>query len=112
MTTLQINTQIPELIHQLEVCLRAGYNLRQSLEIATKDLPEPFADEVQQVITNLEGGIALPAALDQWLERTPSADLDLLIATVKVQLEVGGNLADKFRLLGQIMEKRRGLLSD
>lgn len=99
-------SQIPELIHQMEVSLRSGYNLRQALEIAAKDMPEPLASEVKATLADLDGGTAFPAALEHWLARVPDPDLDLLLATIKVQLEVGGNLADKFRLLGQIMEKR------
>lgn len=109
MTTLQINTQIPALIHNLEVCLRSGYNVKQALEISAKDLPEPLASETAQVYSEIETGTPILEALDRWYDHHPSPELDLMIATLKVQLEVGGNLADKFRLLGQILEKRRAL---
>ncbi|NUM48155.1 MAG: type II secretion system F family protein [Anaerolineales bacterium] len=106
---IENQTPIPALVHQMEVCLRSGYNIRQTLEIAAKDLPEPLATEIRQTLADLDGGTALPTALEHWLDRAPSPDLDWMLATIKVQLEVGGNLADKFRLLGQMMEKRRGI---
>jgi tight adherence protein B len=105
-------SQIPELIHQMEVYLRSGYNLRQALEIAANDMPEPLATELKTTLTDLDGGTAFPAALDHWLTRAPDPDLDLMLATIKVQLEVGGNLADKFRLLGQIISRSKRLSVD
>ena len=53
--------------------------------------------------------VPLPQALDHWLARVPSDDLNLVVATIQVQLEIGGNLADKLNLLGQIMDKRADL---
>lgn len=102
----KFEAQIPLLLRVLENSLRAGYSLKQALEIVAKDLPAPAGREVQQVLSDLNDGIALPAALAGWLRRVPSHDLDLVAATVNVQLEVGGNLADKFNLLGQILNKR------
>jgi len=51
----------------------------------------------------------LNKALDNWLEYSPNGDLDLFVATIKVQQEVGGNLADKLRLLNQILAHRKGI---
>ncbi|MBK8987726.1 MAG: type II secretion system F family protein [Chloroflexi bacterium] len=98
--------QIPTLLRYLENGLRSGHSVRQCLEMIARDLPEPAADEVQQVMAELDGGTAVPAALHNWLNRTPSEDLNLVVATFLVQFETGGNLADKFNLLGQIMAKR------
>ncbi len=107
MTTATIEQQIPELIHIFQVTLRSGYNLKQSLEIVVKDMAQPIAAEVQQLLDEAEAGKSLIQALEEWPVRTQNRDLDLLVATIKVQLEVGGNLADKLQLLAQIMEKRQ-----
>ncbi|MCB0036908.1 MAG: type II secretion system F family protein, partial [Anaerolineales bacterium] len=68
---------------------------------------QPIAAEVQQLLDEVEAGKSLMQALAEWPVRTQNRDLDLLVATIKVQLEVGGNLADKLQLLAQIMEKRQ-----
>jgi tight adherence protein B len=94
-----------------ENTLRAGYSLNQSLEILVKDLPAPVGEDIQKVLDETRQGVSLPEALDHWLARRPSEDLNLVIATLRVQFEVGGNLADKLNLLGQIMNKRSRLLS-
>jgi tight adherence protein B len=101
--------QMPELLQVFETCLRSGYNITQSLEIVAKDLDDPAASDARRVVEDVAGGMGFDQALDRWLERTPSRDLDLLIATLRVQREVGGNLANKVNLLAQILEKRKGI---
>lgn len=107
--TKQFDKQIPLLLRIFENTLRAGYSVPQALEILAKDLPDPAGSEVQQVFDEIKTGTPLPEALDHWLARIPSEDLNLVIATLRVQFEVGGNLADKFNLLAQVMNKRTRL---
>jgi len=99
--------QIPLLIQNREVCLRSGYNILQIFEIIAQDVPEPMGVDAQWVVQKIKAGTPFLDVFDQWLERTPSSDLDLVLAAMSVQLEVGGNLADKLNLLGQIMSKRK-----
>lgn len=105
--TLEMVNQIPQLIHQLELALRSGYSLSQAFAMLGDDLPAPLGNELQRVANRLASGTSLPVALDQLVERVPHVDIDLLVATIKVQLEVGGNLADKLGFLLQLMAKRQ-----
>ena len=104
--TKQIDKQIPLLLRVLENALRSGYNVQQSFQLATEELSSSTLKDVQQVADDFKANKPFQKVLSDWLERTPSTDLDLLVATIRVQMEVGGNLADKLNLLGQILEKR------
>jgi len=104
--TKQLEKQIPLLLRVLENALRSGYNVQQSFQLATEELSSTALKDVQQVVADFKAGKPYQDVLADWLDRTPSPDLDLLIATIRVQMEVGGNLADKLNLLGQILEKR------
>lgn len=97
--------QLPEFLRVMEVALRSGYSLKQALEMVTEDMDNPVAAEVQQVVAALQSGTPLPHALGQWRTRTPSRALDLIVATIGVQLEVGGNLADRFQFISQLLPK-------
>lgn len=100
-----IANQIPEFLHVLEVTLRSGYNVSQSLEIVVKDIEGPLAAEVQQVLTDVQSGTSWLTALDNWLARCPSFELDLLVATMHEQMEAGGNLANKLQFVAQVLPK-------
>ena len=99
--------QLPELMRHFEVALRSGYNIGQSFTILAQDLPEPIAAEVKIISEALEQEAPLLPTLDEWVQRTASRDLDLLVAAIKVQIEVGGNLADKLKFLQQLLAQRQ-----
>jgi tight adherence protein B len=112
MTTTAFDKQIPLFIRNLEVALRSGNNVKQAFEIIAKDLPAPARDEAQWVVDEWNDGKKFMQIFESWLMRTPSRDLDLVIAAMRVQLEVEGNLADILQLLAQIMAKRILTVSD
>jgi tight adherence protein B len=46
------------------------------------------------VVKEVQLGLSLEQALDNLLRRVPSDDLDMTVTAIKVQQEVGGNLAE------------------
>jgi tight adherence protein B len=111
-TTEAFDKQIPLFVRNLEVALRSGYSIKQALEIIAQDMPAPVGSDAQWVVDQWNGGKKLIQIFENWLARTPSHDLDLVLAAMRVQLEVEGNLADTLQLLAQIMEKRTLITND
>jgi len=102
----KFDQQIPLMLRTLENAMRGGYNLVQAFEKVADDVPVPVGEDAKTFVEKIKSGKPVQDCLDAWLKRTPSADLDLVLAALRVQFEVGGNLPDKLNLLGQIMEKR------
>jgi tight adherence protein B len=111
-TTAAFDKQIPLFIRNFEVALRTGYNVKQAFEMIAKDMPAPASSEAQWVVNQWKDGKEFTQISENWLTHTPSRDLDLVIAAMRVQQEVEGNLADTLQLLAQIMEKRTLKASD
>ena len=109
MSQAKVEFEVEDFIHHFEVYLRSGYSLSQAFEIMAKDLDNAAGQEAKSVSEDLKINLGIDQALENWLSRTPHPDLDLFIATIHVQSEVGGNLADKLRLLGQIISHRKGV---
>jgi len=107
MTTAAFDKQIPLFIRHFEVAMRSGYNVKQAFEMIAHDMPAPASNEAQWVVDEWNAGKEFMQIVENWLIRTPSRDLDLVMAAILVQHEVSGNLADILQLLGQIMEKRK-----
>ena len=106
MTTAAFDKQIPLFIRNLEIALRSGHSVKQAFEIIAQDMPVPASSEAQWVVDQWNNGQPYLQVFKDWLRRTPSTDLDLVIAAMQVQIEVEGNLADILQVLAQIMEKR------
>lgn len=100
-----MDKQLEEFLHIMEVSLRSGYNVRQSLEIIVNDGSEPLAATVQPLLDELDSGTPLPDVLDNWLARQPGLALDMVVAAFHVQFESGGNLANKLQFLAQLLPK-------
>jgi Flp pilus assembly protein TadB len=90
------------LCRTLEQALRAGFSLRQAMRRATEDFADPRLGEVAR---HADDGAPLDHLLDDWSTTEP--DIGLLAATIRLQLDAGGNLADRLSLLADILERRQ-----
>ncbi len=95
--------QFLEFLRIMEVGLRSGYNISQSMGIFVNDTDNSLTVEVQQVLDDIERGKPLPVAIDNWLKHQPSRTLELFVATIHTQREVGGNLANKLLFISQLL---------
>ncbi len=89
------------LTRTLEQALRAGFSLRQALARAAGDFAHPMLQEAAKLA---EAGMALDHLLDRWA--ATDGDIALLAGAIRLQLDAGGNLADRFAVLADIMERR------
>lgn len=104
----QFEAQLAEQIPVWEMALREGYTVRQMFERTVADGPALIAGEVKRLLEDVSNGVAFTDALKQWLARRPSQDLNLLVTTLLVQRETGGNLADILQVVGHVLKKRAG----
>ncbi len=90
----KFNDQLSDMLNLMVNGLRAGYSTMQALEAVSKELPSPISDEFRRVVQEMQIGIPMETALANLLRRIPSDDLDFVVTSIKVQREVGGNLAE------------------
>jgi tight adherence protein B len=74
--------------------IRSGYSVLQAMEAIATELQAPVSIEFERVVQEVRLGLTVPQALENMLRRVPSDDLDLVVTAVKIQREVGGNLAE------------------
>lgn len=90
----RFNNQLADMLNLMVNGLRAGYSTMQAMEAVSREMPSPISDEFRRVVQEMQLGLPMERALDNLLRRIPSDDLDLVIAAMNVQREVGGNLAE------------------
>ncbi|HEY6041210.1 MAG TPA: type II secretion system F family protein [Anaerolineae bacterium] len=86
--------QLNDMLMLLSNSLRSGYGLTQSVENIARELAPPTSLEFARVTREVALGLSAQDALRNLYRRMPSDDLDLIITTITVQQEVGGNLAE------------------
>lgn len=74
--------------------LLAGYSFNQALDALVRDGTEPMASEIGRALAAARLGVNLEDALDEVAARMDSVDMRWTVMAVRVQREVGGNLAE------------------
>jgi tight adherence protein B len=100
------NNQLGDTIGLLANSLRSGYSLLQSMELVSRESPDPIGAEFKRVVREVGLGLSPQDALNNLLRRMPSEDLDLLITAINIQYEVGGNLAQILDTISHTIRER------
>jgi tight adherence protein B len=103
---IRFNEQLPDMLNLVVNGLRAGFSTMQAMEAVNKEMPPPISDEFRRVVQEMQLGLSMERALDNLLRRIPSEDLDLTIAAINVQREVGGNLAEILDTISYTIRER------
>lgn len=103
---------LPDMLTLLAGTLKAGYSITQAFEAVSKEVEEPMAKELRRVVTEHRLGRTLEDALDATAERMGSDDFAWTVMAIKIQREVGGNLAELLLTVADTMTQRERLRRD
>jgi len=103
---VRFNNQLSDMLSLMVNGLRAGFSTLQSMEAVAKEMPAPISDEFRRVVQEVSLGVSMDKALDNLVRRIPSDDLDLVVTAMKVQREVGGNLAEILDTISHTIRER------
>ena len=104
--------QLPDMLQLLSGSLRAGYSLMQGIEAVSQEVSEPMGKELRRVVTEARLGRDIEDAMDSVAERMESPDFAWAVMAVRIQREVGGNLAELLMTVAETMVQRDRLRRD
>ncbi len=90
----RIEAQLPDAIMSLAGALRAGASLNTGLVQLAQELQAPLAQEIELIVREQRLGVAQDTALDNFARRIPLPMVVLLVSTIRIAAETGGELAD------------------
>lgn len=99
-------TQLPDTLNLLSGSMRAGFAFIQGLEAVSEEASEPTRRELQRVFTETRLGRPVEEALEDAAERMNSRDLMWSVMAIRIQREVGGNLAELLDTVSDTMTQR------
>jgi Flp pilus assembly protein TadB/Mg-chelatase subunit ChlD len=100
--------QLPDALQMLVGSLRSGFALPQALAALVRDGADPIAGEFGRALAETRLGVELETALEKTAERVDSQDLAWLVMAIRIQREVGGNLAEVLETaVGTMRERAR-----
>ena len=101
--------QLPDSLNLLAGSMRAGFSFMQGLEAVADEASEPIRGELQRAFTEARLGRPIEEALDEAALRMESRDLAWAVMAIRIQREVGGNLAELLDTVSETMTHRERL---
>lgn len=98
--------QLPDAVDVMKRALRAGHPFSACLKLVAEDMNPPISVEFQTTFADVNYGNDLRRALVGLLLRVPSTNLMAIVTAVLIQKETGGNLADVFDRIAQVIRGR------
>lgn len=108
----RFHTQLPDTVSLLASAVRAGNALPRAFERVSLEAPEPTRTAFRATVREMGLGAPLEEALDRLVERFPSSDMELFVASINVQYQVGGNLTRVLDLIAETLRERARILGD
>ena len=105
----KLEAQLPDTLNLLASTLKAGYSFIQGIDAVGSEAEEPLAGEFRRTVNEARLGRDIDEALDDLAERVGSVDLLWAVVAIKIQREVGGNLAELLTTVADTMVARTRL---
>jgi tight adherence protein B len=101
--------QLPDLLMVVASSLQSGFSLTQALDSAAKDGPDPASKEFSRALAEARIGTDIADALDRVGERMASTNMMWTSMAIRIQRQVGGNLAETLRTTAATLREREAL---
>ena len=101
--------QLPNTLQLLAGGLRAGYSLPQAVDTVVRQAEPPMSAELQRALIEGRLGVPMEDALEHIGERLNSYDFSWVVMAIRIQREVGGNLAELLVTVADTLRERERL---
>jgi tight adherence protein B len=98
--------QMVDALNLLSNGLRAGLSVPQSIQMVVDELPNPIAQEFNLILQQNKIGVPLEECFENLNKRVPTADNEMFVTSVNILRETGGNLAEVFDTITQVIRER------
>lgn len=105
----KFSAQLPETLQLISGSLSAGLAFTQALDTVVREGSDPMASEFRRALVEARLGVNIEDALNGIAERMGSDDFAWMVMAVKIQREVGGNLAELLMTVAATLREREYL---
>jgi tight adherence protein B len=100
---------LPDTLQLMAGSLSAGLSLAQSIDTIVREGGEPIASEFRRVVIETRLGVQLEDSLEGVAERMESRDWEWVVMAIRIQRDVGGNLAELLLQVAETLREREFL---
>ena len=100
------NSGLADTLQLIAGSLSAGMSLAQAIDAVVNEGNEPIAGEFKRVLIESRLGVPLETALEGIAQRIESVDFAWVVMAIRIQREVGGNLAELLTTVAETLRER------
>jgi tight adherence protein B len=86
--------------------IRAGLSVPQAIGMVVDEMPAPISQEFNMVLQQNRIGVPLEECFDNLSKRVPTEDNDMFVSSINILRETGGNLAEVFDTIVDVIRER------
>jgi len=102
-------TQLPDTLQLVSGSLSAGYSIPQAMDTVVREGQQPITGEFNRALVEARLGVPIEDAMDGIAERMQSKDFGWVVMAIRIQREVGGNLAELLTTVAATLRERERL---
>ena len=102
----RIEAQLPDALAMVSGALRAGASLSIALDNLVKEQPAPLSQEFEILTQEQRLGVEFDVSLANMEKRIPMQDFRMLTTALRINREVGGNLAETVESLAETLRRK------
>ena len=99
--------QLIEGIGMITNSVKAGLSILQAIEDMVKNTKPPLSAEFGEALRQIKLGTPVNQALMEITKRVPSGDLRIVIMSINIARDTGGNIAEMLSRLAAVMRERK-----
>jgi tight adherence protein B len=103
------NSQLADTLQLMSGGLSAGLSLAQAVDTVVKEGAEPMSGELRRALVEQRLGVDIEDALEGVGDRMDSKDFNWVVMAIRIQREVGGNLAELLNTVAATLREREYL---
>ena len=90
----KMSQQLPDALQIVCRSLEAGHPVATAVALVAREMPDPIGTEFGMAADEVSYGMSLTNAVQRMAERAGDPDVELFVATVRLQEKTGGNLCE------------------
>jgi tight adherence protein B len=98
--------QLPDALTMMKNSLQAGHTLDKAMQVISQEMPDPVALEFRETVEELHLGLPVKRAMENFSNRIIDENLNIFVAALLVQREIGGNLTELLGNLAHTIRER------
>jgi tight adherence protein B len=101
--------RMPDTLQLMAGGLLSGYSLPQSVDAVVREGSEPISTEFNRALVETRLGVTVEDALEGVAKRMRSLDFEWVVMAIRIQRDVGGNLAEVLTTVSATLRERARL---